>query len=132
MSQENVEIVRAMFDAWNRGDFEESGAAFEPEVEVEMHLGADNDGTYRGFDEMAKMLRSFWGTFSEFRSEPADFAVSGEEVAATVHHRGRGRTSGAEVQMTNWHVFTVRGGRIVRYRMYARQDEALEAAGLSE
>ena len=132
MSQENVEIVRSMFDAWNRGDYEAAGAAFDREAEVEMRLGADLDGTYRGFDEIAKMMREFWGTFGEFRSEPTDFATSGDEVVVTVNHRGRGRTSGAEVQMTNWQVFTVREGRIVRYRMYAEQAEALEAAGLQE
>jgi uncharacterized protein len=132
MSQENVEIVRGTFEAWNRGDYEAAGAAYDPEVEVEMRLGADLDGTYRGFDELARMLRGFWETFGEFRSEPTDFATSGDEVVATLNHRGRGETSGAEVQMTNWQVFTVRDGRIVRYRIYAKQAEALAAAGLRE
>lgn len=132
MSEENVELVRGMWDAWNRGDYEAALAAFAPDVEVEMRLGTDLDGTYRGHDEFAKMIRSFWGTFGEFRSEPADVATSRDEVVATVHHRGRGRTSGVEVEMTNWQVFTVRDGRIVRYRMYATQDEALAAAGLQK
>jgi hypothetical protein len=34
--------------------------------------------------------------------------------------------------MTNWQVFTMRDGAIVRYAMYASRDQALEAAGLSE
>ena len=34
--------------------------------------------------------------------------------------------------MTNWQVFTVRDGRVVRYRMYATKAQALQAAGLSE
>lgn len=132
MPETNIKIVRDMYDSWNEGDYEAALAAFDVEVEVEMRLGMDLDGAYRGHDELAKMIGSFWGTFGEFRSEPADFATLREEVVATVNHRGRGRTSGVEVQMTNWQVFSVRDGRIVRYRLYATQNEALEAAGLSE
>ena len=58
--------------------------------------------------------------------------TSGDEVVATINHRGRGRTSGAEVRMTNWQVYTVRDERIVRWGHYASRDHALEAAGLRE
>jgi hypothetical protein len=34
--------------------------------------------------------------------------------------------------MRNWQVFTLRNGRLVRYRIYGTREEALEAAGLSE
>ena len=132
MSQENVDVVRGMYGAWNRGDYEAAEQAFDAEVEIELRLGTEMDRTYRGRDEFVKNLRSFWGTFSDVGSEPAHFATSGDEVLATVRHHGRGRGSGAEVRMTSWQVFTVRGGRIVRFRDFHSRDEAFEAAGLSE
>src|SRR5690242_16472829 len=101
MSQENVGIVRSMFDMWNRGDFEGALAAFDSDVEVEIRVELDLDNAYHGRDELAKLMRSFWGTFSEFRSEPVDFASSGDQVVARVDHRGRGRSSRVEVEMTN-------------------------------
>ena len=40
--------------------------------------------------------------------------------------------SGAEVEMRDWQVFTLREGMIVRYGLFATREQALEAAGLSE
>ena len=66
MSEENVEVVRSALDAWNRGDYEAAQAAFDPEIEVEMRLGTPLDGSYRGLDELAKMMSSFWGPSASF------------------------------------------------------------------
>ena len=51
---------------------------------------------------------------------------------ATVHITGRGRASGAPVELTLAGVCSFRDGTIVRIRNYADQAEALEAAGLRE
>jgi ketosteroid isomerase-like protein len=131
MSEENVEIVREMFDAWNRRDDAAAQEAFDPEVEVEVRVGIDADGIWRGYEGLRKMLR-FWGAFATFRSDIVEVLVAGDEVFITAHHYGRGKASGVEVEMANWQVFTVRDGRIGRYRIYGTRDQALEAAGLSE
>ena len=44
--------------------------------------------------------------------------------------RGRGKSSGVEVEDTSANVWTIRDGKAVAYRLYRDQDEALEAAGL--
>lgn len=64
MSKENVEIVREMFAAWNRGDYAAAQQAFDPDVVSEMSLGTDIDGTYEGHEGLQRLIR-FWGTFSE-------------------------------------------------------------------
>jgi ketosteroid isomerase-like protein len=130
MSQ-NVEIVRKMFDAWNRRDYAAAQEAFDPEVEVEIRVGIDADGIWRGYDGLRRMLRP-WGAFSTFRSEIEEVLASGDEVFIAAHHYGRGKASGVDVEMKNWQVFTVRDGRIGRYRIYGTRGQALEAAGLSE
>jgi hypothetical protein len=48
----------------------------------------------------------------------------------TAHHFARGKSSGVEVDMRNWQIFTLRGGRVVRYRLFSTREQALEAAGL--
>jgi ketosteroid isomerase-like protein len=45
---------------------------------------------------------------------------------------GKGKGSGVEVEASFAGVWTVREGRVVRWDLYSNQDEALEAAGLSE
>jgi ketosteroid isomerase-like protein len=131
MSEENVETVREMFEAWNRRDYEAAQERFDPEVEIEIAAESALDASFRGHSGLREMVR-FWGAFAEFRSEPEEFRAAGDKVFVTVHHSGRGKTSGVDVDMRQWQVFTVRGDRIVRYRIYGSRERALEAAGLSE
>jgi ketosteroid isomerase-like protein len=131
MSEENVEIIRGMFDAWNRRDFAAAQAAWAPEIEIEMSVEGIIDGTYRGYDGLAEVMR-FWGAFAEFRSDIREARSVRDKVFITVHHFGRGKSSGIEVDMENWQVFTLRNGQIVKYEVYADRQKALEAAGLSE
>jgi ketosteroid isomerase-like protein len=74
----------------------------------------------------------FWGAFAEFRSDIREARSVRDKVFITVHHFGRGKSSGVDVDMENWQVFTLRNGRIVKYEVYADRQKALEAAGLSE
>jgi ketosteroid isomerase-like protein len=59
-------------------------------------------------------------------------ADPGDYVVVTTQSRGRGKQSGVEVQMDFTFVLTVRDGKIVEWRIFVSEDEALEAAGLSE
>jgi ketosteroid isomerase-like protein len=120
-----------MFDAWNRRDYAAAQAAFDPGIEVEMSTQSVLDGTYRGYSGLRELMR-FWGAFAEFRSNLEEVLTAGDEVFATVHHYGRGKTSGVDVEMENWQVFTLRGGRVIRYRVFSARRQALEAAGLRE
>jgi ketosteroid isomerase-like protein len=131
MSQENVEIVQQMFDAWNRGDYDAAREFFDPGVEVESALGADFDGTYRGHAGLAKLMR-FWGAFGSFRSDIGKSIPAGDAVVTLIDHHATGKRSGIDVDMRNWQVFTVRGDKIVRYGLFSTEAEALAAAGLSE
>ncbi len=126
-----MEIVREMFNAWNRGDYTKGLEAIDADVRVEVELGFDVDGVYRGHAGLAELLR-FWGAFGSFHSEVEEFIPSGEEVVTTLLHYGVGKSSGVEVEMRNWQVFTVREGKIVRYRLFSTRGQALEAAGLQE
>jgi ketosteroid isomerase-like protein len=92
-------------------------------------LETDLDGTYRGIEGLQKLLR-FWGAFADFRSEIEECIPAGDHVVVTAHHFARGKSSGVEVDMRNWQIFTLRGGRVVRYRLFSTREQALEAAGL--
>ena len=59
-------------------------------------------------------------------------AVPDSKVLVTARTRGRGKQSGIEVDMEFGFVFTLRDARISEWRMFLGEDQALEAAGLSE
>ena len=158
MPEENVEIVRDLFDAWNRGDldalFREAGygidsdrtppaselenfsdvlAVYDPEVEIQSPPGGLNAGTYHGHEGLLKLMYEFWSQFDERRSELKECApAGGDRVITTVFHHARGKLSGVEVEMWQHHVWTLRDGKVVRWQMFVNREEALEAAGLSE
>jgi ketosteroid isomerase-like protein len=131
MSEENEALVVRLLDAWNRRDYAESQSGFSPDVEIEAAIDGPMDGTYSGYEGLREIMK-FWGAFAEFRSDIEEIRSSGDRVFIEAHHHARGKTSGVDVEMTNWQVFTMRDGAIVRYALYASREQALEAAGLSE
>ena len=131
MSQENVDLVRRGYEHFARtgeadvrvysADVEWHGAAEDPDTEV-----------FRGVEGVKRLIAEVQDQLEDFRTEPFEFLDGGDRVVAGLVHRGRGRGSGADVEMREWHVFLIRKGKIASVHEYRNRDDALEAAGLSE
>ena len=135
MPQENVEVVEAVFRAWNSGSLDDV-VPFAAEgiewVEVEGLPDAEG-GDFRGKARVRSMLESLFDTWEHYRLEPEDVrAVGKDRVLAVLREVARGRSSGAAVESRWGYVMTIRGGKIVRVEAYRNPDEALEAVGLRE
>jgi ketosteroid isomerase-like protein len=126
----NVEIVRRIFGAWNRGDYAEGLALIDPEIEIEAMHESFHSGTYRGHAGMYELLQDFWAQFDDRRSEVTESVDAGDDVFISVLFRGRGKSSGTEVEMRHWQVWTLRDGKVVRWRTFPTRQEAVEAVGL--
>jgi ketosteroid isomerase-like protein len=132
MSQQNVDIVRASWDAWSRGDM---GALFEfydPAVEWDMtHSYIPDMGVFHGHDGVRQFFRAWREFFAEYHAEPEQFIAADDSVMVRVRQAGRGRASSVGVEMpTYWQLYTLRDGRAVRVAIYRDEAEALKAAGL--
>jgi uncharacterized protein len=88
-------------------------------------------GVYRG-PEGLKEFMGWFGEFSGARAEINELIDAGDQVLVGITARGRGKQSGVESGWHLWHVWTLRGGKIVRGEGFTDRDKALEAAGLSE
>jgi ketosteroid isomerase-like protein len=88
--------------------------------------------TFRGRDECRDFFRDLDEAFAEFQVEISEIRDLGERLVTIGHLRGRGRTSGAEVESPIGYVIDFKNGKAVRYRDYFDPDEALEAARLRE
>jgi ketosteroid isomerase-like protein len=127
MSQENVEVVRRVYEGWSRGDF--SGAdAFDPDVEFEM-VDWPHPARSRGLDEMRRIWRTTLSAWDDFRAEPDDFVDCGDNVLVLNSIRGRGKGSGAEVSAQTATLWTLDAGVVVRLALYWDTALAAEAAG---
>ena len=132
MSQENFEIVRRMFDAFTGGDEAAALAAFDPEIEWDTTRLMPDGDVYHGHDGVAAFMRRWLGTWKESTQEQMELIDAGHQVVATIRASGRGKGSGVEVEAERFDVYTLRDGKIVRYRGYGDKAEALEAVGLKE
>ena len=133
MSRENVEIVRAISDAYARGDYEDALGRLDEDIEFVSPPDITGGGqVWRGREGTRRGVTSFLGTWEDYRYEVRDLIDCGDEVLVEGWQRARGRGSGVEVSEAIYTVWTVREGRVVRQRMFRDRAEALEAAGLSE
>jgi ketosteroid isomerase-like protein len=134
MSQENVEMIRRIFDQ-APSDPEIFFASLDAEVVWDAEtidfpdVGASH---WRGPAGVREFFRRWVGPFDEWGVEIVEAIDVGDSVLAHVHQWGRGKGSGATVEDSHWQVWTVRDGKVVRVTLRVDRDEALEAVGLSE
>jgi ketosteroid isomerase-like protein len=134
MSQERIATLMRAMEAFNRGDSSGPIAISTRDVEwgaIGEFPGVE--GHYRGpqgIQEWMDAIRSAWEVFEvsvdEVLYDEGDLLVTAELL------RGRGRSSGAEVEMRIFAVYRFEDGRIRRRQAFTARTDALQAAGLSE
>ena len=131
MSQENVEVVRRIFRAWEQGDFSSAEWA-DPGIQFHLRAGPD-EAVHHGVEAMGHAWREWLSAWEDFETEACEFIDLGDEVLVLSEFRGRGKTSGMSIEaMAGAALFSLRHGKVVRLGSYTDRSEALEAAGLSE
>jgi ketosteroid isomerase-like protein len=133
MSQEDVEVVREIFEAFNSEDIDLilSFTHSDFDVEVPPDLSAEPD-TYRGQDGMRRYWDSFRDAMEEIRFQPERFWDAGEAVVVAMHITAKGRRTAIPVEQRLAGVWTICDRKAIRVRVYASLSEALQAVGLTE
>jgi ketosteroid isomerase-like protein len=132
MSQEEVEKFRNALESFNRGDIQAALKDMDPKVEWRTPQILPDAQTYHGHDGVKAWWAMWNDAFVDLRLEPGEFKDLGEgRVLVTVRALGRGRESGAEVNVS-FYLLGSGSERLERMEFFASEAEALEAAGLSE
>src|SRR5688500_156608 len=132
MSQENVEIVRRIYELWPTQQWSLIPDYFDPDVELDLRRNVFNPDIYRGHDGVHKMLQGVYDMWNNFEIVPTEIIGGGDKVLATVRISGTGKESGVEVAMEVMNVWAVHDSKVVRViGGFRDRAEALEAAGLS-
>jgi ketosteroid isomerase-like protein len=137
MSQPNVEIVRRVYDAIDRGDTATVLALYDPEIEWDFARSPFRSlfkhDIYRGHDGLRSFIRErYEEAWESIDDELEELIDAGEHVISVITTRGRGRASGVEVKKTHAGIWTIRNGRIVRVEWMSSRGDALEAAEKAE
>ena len=131
MSQENVEIVRSIYEAVNRRDWDAAFRDQSPDVELTTPPGP-RGGTYRGREACQGYFQEWLTAFEALSVEPEELFERGDQVAAVLKLQARPKASRAEIEIRNRHLWAFRDGKAVSMRMFPEPENALEAAGLRE
>ena len=126
MSEENVDVVRRIYDAWNR---EESARDFiSDDIEYVNPDYAVEPGTRTGRRSFG-LVRE---TYEDFRVDVERILdAGGDDVVVLGRYSGSGSGSGVALAGEQGYVWTVRDGKAVRFCWFNSHREALEAAGLA-
>jgi ketosteroid isomerase-like protein len=131
MSQENVEMARAMLEAWNAGDMDAWADFLAPDVISRPHEGWPEPGPFIGKEAVVRQFTQLRDTWDADALEViSDFVDVGDRVAVRFIWRAVGQ--GPESSMESTVVFTGRKRRCVYLEFFWDHAEALEAVGLSE
>jgi ketosteroid isomerase-like protein len=130
MSQENIQLIRAGFAAFERGDVSQMLDLMADELVV---YRADPDGaTFHGKEGYFEATAEWTEGFSDWSVVPEEFIDAGDFVVAHVRQTAHLEASGMSVESPFWFVFEVSGAKVTKLSFYARRSEALEAVGLRE
>jgi ketosteroid isomerase-like protein len=133
MSRQNVEVVRAVFEAFERDDLSGVLSLCDPEIEITQAadvLGAPQH--LRGHAGVLEALADWTEQWDDYRIEVVGMTDMGEHVMVSQVARGRGKGTGIPVEMLFTFLFLVRAGKITEWRIFTREDEALKAVGMEE
>jgi ketosteroid isomerase-like protein len=138
VSRENVEIIRRLYEAFNRRDFARAAHYLHPEGEVYPGVvgldppGGGSGSRLRGREELRRFFQDLGDTWTTVTVEQKEVIEAPDgRILVVESWRVRGR-DGVEVDTRIIDVYELRDGLIVRVDGFRDRAEALEAVGLRE
>jgi ketosteroid isomerase-like protein len=128
--EDNLQIVRRRFEAWQRGELFGPEDSTHPDIELVTDPAWPEPGTYRGRDEVRRFYERYAESWGDIRSLDFELIPAGDKVVARWRNPVAGRHSGIAIDNNATTVFTIRDGQVVRIEYFFDHDEALRAAGL--
>jgi ketosteroid isomerase-like protein len=128
VSEEPVEIVRRMYEAFHAGDAEAALAFFHPDVLLDPSAARPDAPIGKGREHVSEVTASWMAAFDEWREEIEEIRDLDGRVLVVSVQRGRGRGSGVEVEARYALLYEVSREMITTMRMYRSVEAAMAAA----
>ena len=131
-----MDVVRASWEAWERGDAQATLAIYDPAIETLDHdlpdakeNLPDAKESYRGFDGYIRWQADWEASWADWQWKPQEFIDAGDRVIAVLKVNATGRGSGVDVERIDPAVFTLRSGKCIRVDYYGSKADALKGRG---
>lgn len=124
-----IEVIKSAYAALNCGDIDGFVKDFDPEIERVEFERSPMAGAYSGIDDVKAHVAQGRSTWAEGACEPERFVVSGDKVIVICHVRVRLKDQTDWLEGRTADVYTFRDGKVIEFRTFADEEEALEYAG---
>jgi len=131
MSQQNMDIIRGLYDAFARGDIPAVLSGLDTNVEwreAENFLYADQNPYLGPGAVLTGVFARLGGEWEGFQAKPESLLDAGETVIAQGHYSGVYKATGKSVRAQFAHVWTMSGGKAVKFQQYTDTKQFAEAA----
>jgi ketosteroid isomerase-like protein len=134
MSGENLDLVRSIYAAWERGDYSAVEWA-HPQIEYVI-VDGPSPGSWTGLAAIANAWQDVLSALEDVRTEAEECRELGNEcVLLLTHYGGRGKTSGLgfeQMRAQGANLFHIRDGKVVKLTVYFDRSRAFSDLGLKE
>ena len=129
MRSANLELTRAAFEPWQGGRLDEFAAYLDEAIEwdITQHPLPDFPPTGRGRDAFMRHMAEYASGWLDYRVSLVEDIDAGDDVIAVVHETARMRGTGLDLDRDVFIVWTVRGERFTRFRVFKTLAEARAA-----
>jgi ketosteroid isomerase-like protein len=130
MGRANVDLVHRAYEVFDT-NLDALLSLLDPGIEWVSPADALEPGTRLGHAGVREAFAATAMAWEEPTHVATDFyAPDDDKVLVTVNFRGRGRASGMQADQTEFHLWSLREGAVVRFEWFYRREAALRAAVL--
>jgi ketosteroid isomerase-like protein len=130
MSQEKVEIIRRMYDSFERGDVPAVLGQMDQQIEwkeADNFIYADGNPYVGPQAVLEGVLMRFGSEWESFAVIPEEWLDAGNHVVVLGTYTGTHKETGREVRAQFAHVWGVKGDRVVRFQQYTDTKQFADA-----
>ena len=125
---DSVRLLRGLYEAWDARDFDTVFGLLHTEVKWINPDYAVEPGTRTGHQGVATVLRNLDASFASYSHVLGEVVARGDHLLWHTIFRARGRDSGAQVDIPEQHLWTLRDGLVLALRWFHDAAEAEQAA----
>jgi ketosteroid isomerase-like protein len=131
VSQENLEVARRFFEAWNRGDADALAHLADPDGEFLLPRNLIDGASYRGPQGLMRARDDLAESWDRVTIEIDELRDAGDRVVVLARNVNVGKRGGPRINQESAFVLTIRAGKVIYEQPYQSHAEALEAVGLT-
>jgi ketosteroid isomerase-like protein len=133
MSQKNVELIRHVFEAWERGDLKRLEAQLQDALAPDFEMRPLYfDRVYKGVDGMLALWADSPRLWKDYSLKLIDVIDLEDHVLVLQHLTARGIASGVPIEQHIAVLVTFEGAQAVRAASFPSKEAALKAVALRE